>query len=188
MATLYSLGAVTIRQYRLHTGDETNGDAECSGVLLEAESLINDELRRFLASDERTGTFSIYPDGRLYPNAYPITAADLMIEGRALVGGTPDGGPFVGVWEPSTSTRSTVTWTGGYNADTLPLTLEHALYDLAAALLAPAPILTGVPGGTTAASVGDVSVTVDPRSGGGVDAYVPGLSDRVRRYQNRFVA
>jgi hypothetical protein len=184
MATLYSLGAVTVKAYRVHTADETNTDAQISGALVEAEDLLDEELRRHLAKQERTGTFPIYCDGRIYPDAYPLTASDLTIDGRALRGAEPDGGPFIGVWEHIDDPRATVTWTGGYDSTSLPRTLELAVYDLARGLMAEAL----VPVGATSVSLGDASVTYAVSSRGGVDALVPGISSRVRRYQNRFVA
>jgi hypothetical protein len=185
--SLLSLGAVTVAGYRLHTGDQTNASA-VSGRLLEAEDLLDEELRRHLALAERTETFKMYPDGRVYPDAYPIVSSDLTIDGRALRGATTtsDVATFVAYWPdycpPATAE---VTWTGGYDADTLPVTLRHALYELAAALAAPRPV--AVPVGATSASVGDVSVSFADGSDTGIDAFVPGLSDRVCRYRNRWV-
>ena len=183
--SLLSLGAITVAGYRLHTGDQTNASA-VSGRLLEAEDLLDEELRRSLALEERTKAFKVYPDGRLYPDAYPITASDLTVDGRALRGATVDVATFVAYW-PDTCppANATVTWTGGYDAATLPVTLRHALYELAAALAAPRPV--AAPVGALAASVGDVSVTFADSSETGIDAFVPGLSERIGKYRNRWV-
>jgi len=183
--SLLSLGAVTVSGYRLHTGDQSNASA-VSGRLLEAEELLDEHLRRQLASEERTDTFPIYPDGRLYPDAYPITDSDLTIDGRSLRGATADLATFLAYWPDDCAPRqATVTWTGGYTAATLPVTLRHALYELARALTAPAPV--AVPVGATSASVGDVSVTFSESTETGIDAWVPGLSERVKPYRNRWV-
>lgn len=181
--SLASLGAVTVAGYRLHTGDlETNASA-VSGSLLEAEEILDDELRRSLALEERTDTFKLYPDGRVYPDAWPLVSADLQIEGRALLGGTPDVTVFIGYFPGPAPPRATVTWTGGYDATTLPRTLRNAVYDLAEAVGSdPSP----VPVGALSASVGDVSVTFAEPTGG-LDGLVPGLSDAVRKYRNRWV-
>lgn len=183
MATLYSLGAVTVKAYRLHTADETNPDSIVTGALVEAEELLEDELRRKLASQERTGTFTIYSDGRIYPDAYPITTATLPIDGRALCGSTPDVTAFIGYFPNDPPNYATVTWTGGYTAGTLPRSLENAVYDLAAGVMAESL----VPVGAGSISVGDVSVSSVVSGRGGIDAVVPNLSTRVRRYQNRFL-
>jgi hypothetical protein len=187
MSTLYSLGALTLDGYRMHTGDQTSTPATVSGALVEAEQVLEDELRRKLPLQSRTDTFAIGSDGRIYPDAWPITAATgLTIDGRALLGATPDVTTFVGYF-PDRPTRATVTWTGGFDDGTLsrlPVVLRHALYDLARGLAQDA---APVPVGATAVSVGDVSISYSAATEGGLDALVPGLSARVRRYRNRFV-
>ena len=189
-ATLYSLGAVSVDGYRVHTGDRTTAGTVVSGALVEAEELLGDALRRDLALAERTASCPIYPDGRCYPPAWPITdGGTLDVDGRALLGATADTGTFV-AFSPVAPTRATVTWTGGFDDGTtgtrLPVTLRHALYDLAKALCED---VSPVPVGATAVSVGDVSITYGGRGAGesNVDALVPGLSTRVRRYRNRWV-
>lgn len=186
--TLYALDAVTVAGYRLWTGDQATDAAAVSGSLVEAERMLEEDLRRHLALEERTDDFVIYPDGRIYPDAWPITDAALTIEGRALLGATPDVTTFVGYF-PDRPTRATVTWTGGYDDGTasapLPVALAHGIYDLARALAADT---TAVPVGATAVSVGDVSVTFGSSSGSGdVDSLVPGLSNRLARFRNRWV-
>lgn len=184
--SLLQLGAVTVAGYRLRTGDEDSAASSVSAALLEGESLLEEHLRRQLPLEERTGTFLIYPDGYVYPDAYPVvSAAGHTLDGSRAVGGaTPDGGPFVGVWEPSTAARATVTWVGGFTAATFPVTLQQAIYDLARSDLSDLP---SAPAGTSA-SVGDVSIsgTVGDASAA-IDAAVPGLASRVSRYVNRFV-
>lgn len=189
MTTLYALGAVTVDGYRVHTGDRTTAGTVVTGALVDAEEMLVDELRRDLALAERTASCPIYPDGRVYPPAWPITASTLEIDGRALLGATADTGVFVG-YLPDRPARVTVTWTGGFddgtNSTRLPVTLRRALYDLAKALCDDA---APVPVGATSVSVGDVSVTYGQAGGGAgdVDALVPGLSTRIRKYRNRRV-
>lgn len=186
MASLLSLGAVTVADYQVTTGDSTTASSAVSAALLEAEALLEEELRRQLASEERTKAFKIWPDGALYPDAWPITdAGDLRIIGtRTLLGAEPDDSPFLGVWPTvAAPPMATVTWTGGFTASTLPATLERALYDLAKAILSDSP----VPVGATSMSVGDVSVSFGAPTSGGLDSLLPGLATRVARYRNRFV-
>jgi len=182
--TLYALGATTIAGYRLRTGDVTADDVAVSGALVDAERSLEETLRRRLASESRTDAFTIQADGRIYPDAWPITTADLTIYGRALLGGTPDLEEWVG-WTGSTCYphKATVTWTGGFDDDTLPITLRNAIYDLARARLTLVPSIPGA----TSASVGDVSVTYAEPGGGDLDAAVPGLTARIAKYANRFV-
>lgn len=187
MTTLLASGAVTIADYRVTTGDTTTASSAVSAALLEAESLLEEELRRQLVSESRSATFKIWPDGSLYPDAWPVTAVAgglTIVDERTISGAEPDDSPFIGVWtNPSSPPRATITWTGGYTAATLPATLKRALYDLAKAVLADAP----VPVGATSMSVGDVSVSFGNATAGGLDAILPGLSTRVARYRNRFV-
>lgn len=183
--SLLSLNAVTVDGYRLHTGDQTTAASAVSGALLEAQQLLEEELRRKLDLAERTASFRIHQDGRVYPNAWPITdAGDLVIDGRMVVGAVPDAGPFTAIIAVPPAPRSTITWTGGFDADTLPATLRNALYDLAQ------PIAQGaspIPGGATSLSVGDVSVGFASPTSGGLDALVPGLASRVAKWRNRWV-
>lgn len=186
--TLYSLGAVTVARYRVYTGDNTTPGTYVSGSLVEAEMMLAEELRRGLASEERTESLRIRNDGRVYPTAYPITVATgLRVDGRSIMGAPLDVDTFVGLIDVSPPPRATVTYTGGYTghagAKPLPVALEHAVYDIARRLAEDqAPVLVGA----TAASVGDVSVTYASPSGS-LDALAPGLSTRVGRYRNRFV-
>lgn len=183
--SLLSLGAVTVAGYQVRTGDETSLASAVSAAIEDSESLLEEELRRLLPLAERTATFKVYPDGRLYPNAWPLTDSELTISGRALLGATLDVGQFVALLGVDcVPPRATVTWTGGYDATTLPSTLEHAIYDLARFTLSGA---TPLPVGASSASVGDVSVSFSTPPSGDLDTMVPGLSDRVRKYRNRWV-
>jgi hypothetical protein len=185
--TLLDLGALTVETYRIRTGDATSEASAVSGALVDAERLLGEELRRELALEERAERMIIHFDGVMYPKAWPVTAcATNVIDGRMLRGGTPDLDQFlamIGVSLTATP-RATVTYTGGFDATTLPITLRDALYDLASGTLySRAPVLVGA----GSASVGDVSVSVTDPGEAGVDAYVPGISKRVARYRNRFV-
>lgn len=189
--TLLDVGAVSVAAYRVRTDDNATPGTFVTGALAEAEELLEGELRRDLASEERTEALRIWEDGSIYPPAYPITSATaLTIDGRRLVGATPDVETFVGLIDAwcDTTRRATVTWTGGFTgpagAKPLPKVLEHAIYDIARGLVssAPAPVLVGA----TAASVGDVSVTYAQPSGG-LDALAPGLTARVGKYRNRLI-
>lgn len=190
MATLYSLGAVTIDGYRVHTGDMTTAGTVVSGALVEAGELLDDELRRHLAWQSRTEKCRIYPDGTVYPPAWPITAAtDLTIDGRSLRGAVPDATPFVGQFGDLTVNLATVTWSGGYDDGThstiLPTTMKNAVYELARALTADT---SAIPVGATSVRVGDVAVTYGTVGATShLDSLVPGLTARIVKYRNRYV-
>lgn len=184
--SLLSLGATTVAGYRLHTGDEETDDSAVSGALLEAESLVEEFLRRLLALEPRTRTMRIYPDGRVYPPAWPITAATLTIDGRSLKGATPDSGPFIGYIDFEPPYTTSVTWTGGFNAASLPVTLRHAIYEVARPLALDA---SPVPVGASSVRLGDAAITYGNGGGGGgsIDSLAPGMTDRIARYKNRWI-
>lgn len=191
-ATLYALGAVTVDKYRLYTGDYTTAGPVVTGSLVEAEGILSELLRRDLAYDERAETVRIHGDGRVYPKAWPIRdAGGLTIEGRAVLGVTSTLDltgfvAFLGECEPASAS---LTYSGGFddgtNSRALPFTLAHALYDLARALAVDAP--AGLVGALSA-SVGDVSVSRGEAGDGDAESLVPGISNRVRRYMNRWAA
>lgn len=184
--TLLSLGATTVAGYRVHTGDQDSDDTAVTGALLEAESLVEEHLRRLLPLEPRTESLTINPDGRVYPPAWPITVASLVIDGRSLKGATPDSGPFIGYIDFEPPYRMSVTWTGGFDATSLPVTLREAIYDLAKPLVLDAQ---PVPVGAKSVQLGDASITYgDSVPSGSIDALVPGLSARIGRYKNRYAA
>lgn len=190
MTTLVDLDALTVATYRLRTGDHSSSDEMVTGALVEGEKVLQEELRRLLALDERTEAMVIRDcEGRMYPKAYPITAcATNTIDGRALLGGTPDLAQWVGLIDSDyhTTPRATITYTGGFDENTLPIALRDAIYDLARADLADTSLL---PVGASSVSVGDVSISyTSGQSGGGVlDEKVPGLWARVKKYRNRYI-
>lgn len=188
MTTLVDLDAVTVAGYRLRTGDRDTEASAVTGALVEAQSLLEEELRRLLPLIERDEQMRIRADGRVYPKAWPIVSAELVIDGRSLVGATPDLESFVALIGSREEPRMTVTYTGGFddgtNGTALPVTLRDAIYDLAfGVVFSRPPVLVGA----GSASVGDVSVSITSPGDEGVDAYVPGLSRRVAKYRNRFL-
>lgn len=185
--TLLDLGAVTVAGYRVRTGDSDTEASAVTGALVDAERLIEDELRRNIPLEERAEKMRIRDHyGRMYPKAWPITlCTSNAIEGnRILLGGVPDLAQFTALISTQLPLYSTVTYTGGFDADTLPIILRDAVYDLARGLIGdPAP----VPIGATSVSVGDVSVALASPNSGPVDAYLPGLSKRIAQFKNRWV-
>lgn len=188
--TLYALGAVTVHGYRVRTGDRDTDTLEVTGALVEAESLMEEELRRLLPLESRTEVMRIFRDGRVYPKAYPVTVSTtLTIDGRSLVYASPDSNPFLGLFlsierDPHIVPRMTVVYTGGFDATTFPITLRNALYDIARGLAAER---VPVPVGARSISVGDVSVTFGSSddTGSALDELAPGVWKRIRKYRNR---
>lgn len=188
MTTLFSLGATTVAGYRLRTGDDDSAASSVSGSLVDAERMTEEGLRRKLSLQSRTAPFLLKQDFwygglRVYPDAWPITASALTISGRALLGATPDLSTFIGLLDVPIPARATVTWTGGFDATTLPISLRDAIYDLARARLSRVPALAGA----LSASVGDTSVTYASPSADDLDSLVPGLTARIAKYRNRYV-
>ena len=68
------MSLVTVDRYRFITRDVCTDSDTVSARLEEAQALIEDEYRRPLEEAERTETVPIWPDGRVYPAAVPITA------------------------------------------------------------------------------------------------------------------
>lgn len=192
MTTLYELDAVTVSGYRLRTGDQTSDGGAVSASLVEAEHLLEEELRRELPLQARTEAMIIRECGVMYPKAWPITVcATNTIDGRTLLGGTSDLETWIGLIDSDAhlTRRATITYTGGFddgtNGTALPVTLAHAIYDLTRALVAD---VSPIPVGASSVSVGDISVGFTGSAGGeGVDSYVAGLSTRVKRYRNRWL-
>ena len=192
--SLLSSGAVTVADYRVQTNDQASQASAVSAALIEGQSLLEEHLRRHLENMQRTARFEIYMDGRVYPDAYPITAVPTVapavtIDGRSLWGAQPDTGPFIGIFEQLTPLRATVIWTGGYTPAggiaPLPRTLADALYDLAKALLS----FSDAPQGVSSVRVGDAQVSfAATERPGGLDSFVLGLNRRVKPYRNRFMA
>ena len=147
--------------YRRLTGDTTSTSEAVVAALADAQALLQDALRRPLASAERVELIRVWADGLAYPLATPITAvpAGMTIDGHG-VRGVPG--------------FSVLTYTGGWTALTFPMTLSEALCGVARDLLHPnerGPI------GARSYAVGDVSVTrgnevtTAPQWGAGVLAY-----------------
>lgn len=184
MTTLVSIAA-----YRRLTGDTTTADPDVTEKLTDAEQLVAEYLRRPLPAAERTERLKMYRDGGLdggwvvYPKATPLdpdATTGYTVEGAALVGVSPDDGPwFYGSYE--SGGYATVTYTGGWTEETLPLTVAREIARTARALLTPAASVALV--GATSARVGDIAVS-NPTglTGGGLDgASQQALKPYVRR-------
>lgn len=152
---------VPVATYQRLTGDTSTASPTVEEKLADAQQLVEEYLRRPLERDERTERLRLYRDGSgwaVYPKATPIDAdatTGYTTSGAALTGISPDDGPWiVGSYEPGG--YATVTYTGGWTAETLPLTIAREISRTAKALLTPAA--AGVLAGASSIRVGDLSV------------------------------
>lgn len=193
---------VTVDEYRAITNDTTTLATVVSARLEQAVALIDEYLERHLESATYTETLEVwYEDGiaYVYPINTPITASTLPIdygERRLRVGSVND--PVVVSWPavgytltegaipPSSRSRpdyATPEYTGGFTASTLPYTLKVYISLCANALNRRT---AGALVGAESMSVGDVSVSY-PKTTGGLDALVPGISLGLRPYKRKRV-
>lgn len=152
------MALVDAATYRLLTGDNITASAAVDEQLAVAQELVEDYLARPLEDGEHTERLRVFPGGRVFPSATPVTdPGDLTVEGAALVGAAadwPPGVPFAGAAD--VDAYATVTYRGGWTAATAPTTVKREIARAAYRQLHP---VTGVPVGATAAHVGDAGVT-----------------------------
>lgn len=182
---------VDVATYRRLTGDTVSDDTAAGDALADAQQLVEEYLRRPLEHAERTERLRLYrydsagagigASWAVYPKATPIDVAattGYTVEGAALVGISPDDGPWiVGSYEPGG--YATVTYTGGWTVDTLPLTIAREISRTAKALTRPA--LSEVMANAGSVRVGDISASISSSSG-----TLDGISEtRLRPYVRR---
>lgn len=174
---------LTVERYRSITGDEATAASAVSARIEEAVELLEEYLDRPLESGEQTEV--VRPDrrGHLWPKATPITdGGDYTIDGLALVGASP--WPFT-FTDPATSL--TITYTGGWTADTLPGCIARDLAYAAYRLEHPPALgVSDFPEGATSVRLGDAAVSFGP--GGAPSSSVAGSTDawwskRTRSYR-----
>jgi hypothetical protein len=185
---------VPIDTYRRLTGDTTTADATVDEKLTDAQELVAEYLRRPLDQAQRTERLRLYRyqgattgfDGAwaVYPKATPIDVAATVgytVLGSALVGITPDDGPWLyGSYE--SGGYATVTYTGGWTSASLPLTVAREICRTAKALLTPSA--TDVAAGAKLVQVGDIRVAYGPA--GAVSGALDATSqEQLRRYIRR---
>ena len=163
------MSTVTLAQYVTHTGDTASPSAAVLANIAVAERMVEDYLRRELASAERTEDMKVWPNGLVYPKHVPVTSvqasARYEIKNEAVIRYVvPDDlvSEVVGNWSdpedgyPHSRPTAAVTYVGGWTSETLPVIIVRIVALAAQALTVPgtAPKL-----GVKQASVGDVSVT-----------------------------
>jgi len=188
------MSTVTVEQYRVWTGDSTSSSALVEPLLDVAESLVEEYLRRPLASVERTEEYKVWTGGIVYPKAVPVTSvqasATYSVEDTATIKYvTPDDVTSEVVGDrltasddyPHSLPKATVTYVGGWTSITLPPSIARIVSLAAKALLAPASVADPT---VTKQAVGDVSITRDAASstGHGIDVLVPLSSQLLHGY------
>jgi hypothetical protein len=149
--------------YARVTGDTSSDDSATTEALNDALGLIQDEIGRVLALGSYVETLRVYRNGTVYPSATPIASIEAPDIDQVSIQGA---GVYIGYWNPAPAVtygefnsgippQTTLTYTGGYTADTLPTKLKRAICRTAFNILHPSS-LAGLPGGVNRVQVGDV--------------------------------
>lgn len=162
--------------YARVSGDTTTTGETLSDALDDALGLIQDEIGRVLNFGTYLETLKVYRNGSVYPSATPIDEVispvidQVSIQGASIYLGYWDPAPLIS-WTGALPPQVTVTYSGGYTADTIPTKLRNAIIRAAFNVCHPSP-LVGVPAGATNVHVGDVGYsgtalrTLDPLDDG----------------------
>lgn len=169
---------VSEQTYRKLTGDLRSPVADVTSALVVAQGLVEVRLGRSLGLDEYTETLRLYPSCTVYPSVTPLAAdQDGYLDTSTLQVETA----FHDVWQPYP--KVSVTYTGGYEADTLPQPLATAISMVAKHLMSPASSVDMA--GVKAYSEGDISATFETALD---TAWPAGVWALVRRYAHREAA
>lgn len=171
---------LTVQRYLELTGDLDNAPDAIERALVDAQAKIEKKLRRELESDERTETLYVKTNGRVYPSVTPVTdAGDYEIIDGGVVVGDFFQAPINFISGQPSSIE--LTYTGGYEADTLPIDLEEAIADTAYDLLHASS--SEYPAGATSIRLGDAAITFAKPVG----TLRASVTDTIVRYQRRRV-
>lgn len=193
------MSTVTVEQYQFHTGDVTTASATVQANLDIAEQMVEDYLRRSLASTERTERMRVWPHGLVYPANVPVTSvqasADYSVHNEATIKYvTADDGvesivgpdhsvPVDGY--PHSLPYASVTYVGGWTAASMPVSIVRVVSLAARAFANPSSIPAS---GVASAGVGDVNITYSTAAGDtneAIDAIVPLASTMLSGYRWR---
>lgn len=161
---------VSVDRYREITGDETSASAVVEAALVDAQLLLEEDLRRPLEAEQRTERCRVFAESRgstVYPAATPLVSVSAPsggeIVGAAVVGGSL--APAPPRFLTDRDQFAEVTYIGGFDPDAelgdvtcLPVGLQRAIAWAAKALTVPDDF-SEIPTGATSASVGDVSIS-----------------------------
>lgn len=198
------MSLVTEVYFRSVTGDYETAASAVEENLDAAQSMIQEYLQRTLPYGTYTERLQLWPNRHVYPSAVPVTeipvSATYYIHDEATIhNASPEDSPNVdwpfvdvstepfGGWRGSGYDArygySTVTYTGGFTASTLPVTIRQAIVKLAHSL--PLQYTSSVrPGGASSVGVGDVRMSWRAEDTASVlDQFVPGLSKLLKGYR-----
>lgn len=177
-------------------GDSSIPSGVVMGRVAAAEALIAEELDREFDLIERTEMVKAWPKGTAYPRATPIASVPVgsaysIYDANTLLNvwwfDITVTNPFeTWLWDdayPHDRPMVSVKYTGGYDVDSMPMTLKVAIVMLATAMAA-TPVVAAV--GVTSKSVGDVSIGQKAGSAQSIlDGWVPGLWGMIKRFRRR---
>jgi hypothetical protein len=169
---------VSEQTYRKLTGDLRSPVSDVTAALAVAQGLVEVRLERALGLGEHTESLRVYPSSTVYPSVTPLAAGqDGYLDAVTLrvESGSSE------VWQ--SSPRVTLTYTGGYEDDTLPQPLAQGICLVAQHLMSPS---SGVGmNGIKSYSEGDISATFEHS----VDSTWPaGVDSLLVRYRHREAA
>lgn len=150
--------------YRAITHDTESYDADVIAALTKAQGLIERRTDRFLELGTYTEILRLHENGMVYPRATPLVSAYLPVGSTIAGNGLQNvlGGLVmpVALWRTRTFRwAATVTYIGGYAAGAIPDELIRVCADIAYHSLQSSTGVAGIPYGTTALHVGDVTVS-----------------------------
>lgn len=130
---------LTVDRYRVLTKDLDSTSEDVTAALAGAQSIVETYLNRYIESAERTETLTVYPGGRVYPSAVPVTVVDasdyeISSDGWAIIGATP---AFPDAWDTPAYVGRTVsvTYTGGWTTSDVPYAIELGIARAAQGLI-----------------------------------------------------
>lgn len=170
---------LTAERYTAITGDSTTDDTAVSARLEDAQGLLASALGRpRIDLGEVTETLPLSPRGTATPGVVPVVTPPTGVVYRlgAFEGCPLDDGPF-----PTYPYTTTLTYTGGWDSDTVPVAVAIDLAWCVWRLLNPtAP----TPPGATSIANGDASMSfAAPSTGSAVDGI--GWSRLTLRHRRR---
>lgn len=194
---------VTEARYRVITLDTTSETVVVSGALVDAQGMVEDELRRPLDRVvDTTERLTIYrcPDHRLraMPRRYPVVAvpagATYQVENGASLIDVATDDPWLSNHTPNTAS---LTFTAGwlpaddptaatYPDQVVPHRIEMAVAQIARGMICQNAVAVASMGPISQAQVGDVQVVfAAPTVGWGIEGYAPGITAEIAGYRYR---
>jgi hypothetical protein len=189
---------VTYDDYVRITGDSDSSQDEVEAALDDMLAMVQEELDRFLVLGTYTETLPMSPQGSVFPRAVPVSSITASSAPDAAI--DDDGYSIRGVAtltftdsplgiddleiSGEASPYGTLTYQGGYTHADFPVKLRRIIARLATVSLNGSGG-SNLPPGTTAASVGDTSISLEAGTVGygELDALIPGTCKSLYGFQ-----